>query len=64
MMIMIESIEAAGSTDSQAIIDAMQAIEYTGLTGTITFDENGTPDKAATITTIENGEYKVVEAYK
>lgn len=64
MMIMIDSIKTAGSTDKQAIIDAMKSIEYTGLTGKITFDENGTPDKAATITTIENGEYKVVESYK
>lgn len=63
-MIVIESIKTANSTDSQAIIDAMAAIEYDGLTGKCTFDENGTPIKTATITTIEGGDYKVVEDYQ
>jgi branched-chain amino acid transport system substrate-binding protein len=43
--IMAEAIETAGSTDSEAIIEALAGIEYTGVTGTIKFDEQGDPDQ-------------------
>lgn len=39
--IMAEAIKNAGSTDAQAIIDALAKIEYTGVTGPISFDEEG-----------------------
>lgn len=63
MMIMAASIEKAGNTDSVAIVDAMKTLEYAGLTGTTTFDENRNPVREAYITIFENGESKVLETY-
>lgn len=62
--ILIDSIQRAGSTDSQAIIDAMKATNYKGLTGTTTFDENRNPVRSAVILTIEDGAYKFVENFE
>lgn len=64
MGMMITAIDKAGSTDSDKIIEAMKGIEYKGLTGTTTFDENRNPVREAVITTIADGKYKVVENYK
>ncbi len=50
------AIEKAGSTDKQAIIDALASLEYTGVTGSVTFDENGDPIKPACIIQMKNGE--------
>lgn len=54
---MMQAIEDAGSTDSQAIIDAMKNIEFEGITGDITFDDNNNPIKTVSIISIEDGEY-------
>ena len=54
---MKEAIEKAGSTEKQAIVDALKGIEYDGITGYLTFDENNNPVKAVTILKIQNGEY-------
>ncbi|MDE6182760.1 MAG: ABC transporter substrate-binding protein [Eubacteriales bacterium] len=59
--IMMNAIETAGSTDSQAIIDAIKNTQYKGVTGDITFDENGDPIKEVTILKIEGGKYKLFE---
>ena len=64
MGMMAAAIDQAGSTDSDKIIEAMKGLEYKGLTGTTTFDENRNPVREAVITTIEDGQYKVVENYK
>lgn len=53
--IMAKSIENAGSTESQAIIDAMSEMEYEGVTGHITFDENGDPIKSVAVTKFVDG---------
>ena len=53
------AIEKAGSTDKQAIIDAMTEISVSGLTGDMTFDASGEPNKAAKVVEIVNGEYEV-----
>lgn len=53
--ILKNAIEAAGSTDSQAIIDALAATEYDGVTGHITFDENGDPIKSVAVTKFVDG---------
>ena len=37
----LEAIKAAGSTDPVAIRDALETVEYEGITGHITFGENG-----------------------
>ena len=54
-----QAIEEAGSLDSQAMIDAMKAINYEGITGSIQFDENNNPVKAVSIIEVTNGEYKL-----
>ncbi|MEZ4712997.1 MAG: ABC transporter substrate-binding protein [Caldilineaceae bacterium] len=48
IMIIAQAIEEAGSTDPQAIITALENIEYVGALGTITFPVNSTnPPEAA-----------------
>lgn len=51
-----QAMEAAGSTDAEAVVAAMQEIEYDGVTGHITFDENGDPIKDVAILKLEGGE--------
>lgn len=60
---MAQAIDEAGSTDSDAIIEKLAGIQYKGLTGDITFDDERNPIKQAAITTIDNGAYKFVEYY-
>lgn len=62
--ILADAIERAGSTDPDKIIEALQATNYSGLTGTTTFDEERNPIREAVITSFENGAYKVIESYK
>lgn len=64
MKMMAQAITEAGSTDSQAIIEKLAAIDYTGLTGHIVFDENRNPVKQVAITTLQDGKYKFVEYYE
>ncbi|HJD24387.1 MAG TPA: ABC transporter substrate-binding protein [Firmicutes bacterium] len=64
MHILADAIERAGSTDAEAIIQAMSETNYSGLTGTTTFDENRNPVREAVITTFEDGAYKVLETYQ
>lgn len=61
---MMQAIEEAGSTDSQAIIDAMKNIEFEGITGNIIFDDNNNPIKTVSIILIENGEYTLFTKMK
>ncbi len=64
MHIMAEAIEKAGSTDSDAIIQALAETNYDGLTGTTTFDEARNPVREAIITSFDaTGAYKVIESY-
>jgi len=63
-LIMAQAIEAAGSTENEAIISALAALEFSGVTGDITFDAGGNPIKAVLVTSIQNGEaslYRRVE---
>lgn len=55
--LLAQAIEAAGSTDKEAITKAMKEISYDGVTGTITFDDNNNPIKAVTIIEIKDGAY-------
>lgn len=57
VMMMAQAIEEAGSTDSDSITAALQDIEYDGITGNITFDENGDPIKPIKFITVEDGAY-------
>ena len=54
---LIQAIEEAGTTDSQAIIDALANLSYDGILGNMQFDENGDPIKDVSFVTIKNGEY-------
>lgn len=54
-----EAIEKAGSTDSDAIIKALKEIEFDGITGLLTFDENNNPIKTVSMIKIVDGEYKL-----
>lgn len=61
------AIEKAGTTDKQAVVDALKSLDYTGVTGHLTFDEKNNPVKAVTVLKIVNGEYtfdSVVEPTK
>ncbi len=53
--LMLEAIEKAGSTDSKAIVDAMKAIEFKGILGSMKFDENGDPIKDLAYITFKDG---------
>ena len=59
------AIEKAGTTEKQAVVDALKGIEYDGVTGHLTFDEKNNPIKAVTVLKIVNGKYtfdSIVEA--
>ena len=57
------AIENAGSTDAQAIVDAMAATDIDGVTGHITYDEHRDPQKDVAMITFEGGEMKLVEKF-
>ena len=52
-----KAVENAGSTNKEAVVDALKNIEYDGIRGYLTFDEHNNPVKAVTILKITNGEY-------
>ena len=54
-MILCKAIEAAGSTDYAAVVDAMKATDIQGVTGNITFDDHNDPIKSAFIMTYVDG---------
>ncbi|MCF2612710.1 MULTISPECIES: ABC transporter substrate-binding protein [Fusobacterium] len=61
------AMEKAGSTDKQAVVDALKTLDYDGVTGHLTFDKKNNPVKAVTVLKIVNGEYtfdSVVEPTK
>ena len=55
--IIAEAIDRAGSTEKEAIVEALKATDHEGVTGQLTFDENGDPIKTVSIIKIENGQY-------
>ena len=58
-MAALKAIEDAGSTDGTAIRDALKNVTIDGVTGSISFDENGDAKKdMAFIKVIENGQFK------
>lgn len=52
-----DAIEKAGSTDKEAVIKAMKASDFAGVTGHLKFDEKNNPVKAVTVLKIVNGNY-------
>ena len=60
---LIDAIEAADSVETAAIRDAMTTIQTTGVTGAISFDENGDANKdMAFIKTVEDGGFQFLKA--
>ncbi|MFV0480327.1 MAG: ABC transporter substrate-binding protein [Anaerorhabdus sp.] len=55
--IMLQSIVDANSTDSEAIVNALQAMQFEGILGHIEFDENGDPIKDLGYIIIRDGVY-------
>ena len=51
------AIEKAGTTDKEAVTKAIKEIQFEGITGQLTFDENNNPVKSITIIKIVNGDY-------
>ena len=51
------AMEQAGSIETDALIQAMTEITVDGLTGQVTFDESGEPNKTAKYVQIVDGEY-------
>jgi len=58
----IEAIKAAGSADPGAIRDALEGVNYLGVTGGIAFDENGDAIKdMAYVKIVEDGAFKFLK---
>ncbi len=61
-LVALEAIKQAGSTDSSAIRDALVNVKIDGVTGSISFDENGDAKKdMAFIKTVEGGAFKFLK---
>jgi branched-chain amino acid transport system substrate-binding protein len=54
--LLLKAVETAGSNDTTAIRDALQAIELDVVSGTISYDADGNPTKAAVILQIKDGQ--------
>ena len=50
-----DAIDAAGTDDTAAIITALYGIHFSGVTGTFTLDETGTPDKTISVIELKDG---------
>ncbi len=53
--VLFAAIDKAGTTDTEKVRDALANIEFEGVAGKITFDENGDPIKTAAIIHITGG---------
>ena len=49
--------KAGDDTSNEALVSAMTQISVNGLTGDMTFDENGEPNKSAKVVVIKDGQY-------
>ena len=60
--VLVDAIEAADSVEPTAIRDALATVESVGVTGAISFNENGDANKdMAFIKTVENGGFKFLK---
>ncbi len=59
--IMVKAIEAAGSTDYAAVVEALAKTDTEAVTGHITFDENGDPQKSISVIQVVNGDHVLVD---
>ncbi|MBN2395267.1 MAG: ABC transporter substrate-binding protein [Candidatus Atribacteria bacterium] len=56
-LILVDSLERAGSTEGAAIRDAIKAFNKEVVSGQITYDENRNPIKSAAIIKVEDGKF-------
>ena len=57
-MIAVNAIEAAGSTDGNAVKEALLTTSgYQGVSGEISFDEKGEPKKTINIDMVQDGKF-------
>ncbi len=63
MYMVAQAIETAGSTDHDAIRDAMVGMHFVGVTGDMTLDESGTPAKSVAILTFAEQDGKLVQKF-
>lgn len=63
--VVVDAIERAQSVDTQAIRDALTQSDSVGITGPLSFDENGDAQKdMAYIKTVEDGKFKFIGTQK
>ncbi len=60
-MVLLSAIEEAGTTDTEKVREAMAGIEFEGVAGVITFNEEGDPIKTAAIIQIKDGQSQFVK---
>ena len=56
-----QAIEAAGTTDSAAVNEALTNLQYEGVTGAIHYEGSGDPVKDVKFVTVKDGAYALVE---
>lgn len=61
--ILLEGFARAETTDSSAVVNAIQNIDIEAVTGHITFDENRNPQKSVTVIEIVDGQNKLLEKF-
>ncbi len=59
--VLLQAISEAGSDDPAAVKDALMAIEYEGVAGSIVFNEYGDPQKTAAINHVTGGSIEFVK---
>ena len=60
--VICDALEAAGTTDGEALKEAISAVEMEGVTGMITFDEIGDANKdAAYIDVVKDGKFEFLK---
>jgi len=57
--IVMNAIDKADSTKGEDILAALKATDLEAVTGHVTFDENGDPNKSISMIKVENGELKL-----
>ena len=60
-MVLLSAIQEAGTTDTAQVRDAMAGINFEGVAGEITFNEEGDPIKTAAIIQIRDGQSQFVK---
>lgn len=63
MYLLAAAIENAGSTDSAAIVEAMQNLEYQGVSGSISFKGGNDPNRETYIIEFKDGKENILGTY-